>query len=102
MRGMMNSTPDCRTLLKKRRVAAYAQVILNPIERIPVIARGYDPRTTNNTTNMAVTVSTLIVLNWLTVSLAKSRVDAEAPPTIIVSCASEASEFRRLVTRLRI
>ena len=82
---MMKRTPDCSTLLKKRRVAAYAQVMLNPIERIPVIASGYDPSTTSNTTNMAATVSTLIVLNWLTVSLAKSRVDAEAPPTSIVS-----------------
>src|SRR2546426_11380434 len=99
---MMNRTPDCNTLLKKRRVAAYAQVILNPIERIPVIARGYDPSTTSSTRNMAATVRILIVLNWPTVSLAKSKVEAEAPPTSIVFLARDASELRRLVIRLRL
>ncbi len=59
----MKRTPDCNTLLKKRSVAAYAHVILNPIERMPVIARGYEPSTTNNTRNMAETVRILIVLN---------------------------------------
>src|SRR5213596_1412401 len=45
---------------------------------------------------------TLIVLNWLIVSLAKSRVEAEAPPTSIVSCASDGSELCRFKTRFRI
>ena len=85
MRGMMKRTPDWRTLSKKRRVAAYAQTMLNPMESIPVIARGYEPSTTSNTRNIAPTVKIRIVLNWLVVSLAKSRVDAEAPPTSIVS-----------------
>ena len=50
--------------------------MLSPIESIPVIARGYEPSTTSKTTNIAATVNILIVLNWLTVSFAKSRVEA--------------------------
>src|SRR5438093_7913266 len=99
---MMNKTQECTTSLKKKKVAAYVLVKLNPINSMTVIAKGYEPSTTKRTKNIATTVMTLIVLNWLIVTLAKSRVEAEAPPTSIVSCASDGSELCRFTTRFRI